>query len=72
MNLVRSALIGIVALLMFLGGLWMFQRETAIIRNQDALISAVSQHEKTIGEIVQFLNQAQRAQQPQKASTPNG
>ncbi len=64
-QILRSVICGIVALLMFLGGLWLFQREQLMIKNQDALIAALRQHEKAIGEIVMFLNS--QAQQPQKA-----
>lgn len=67
-QIIRSAICGIVALLMFLGGLWLFQRESLIIKNQDAIIQAVSQHDRVISQVVQFLNSQQKPQAAAPAS----
>lgn len=56
-QILRSALCGIAALLMFLGGLWLFQRETMIILTQEQIIKTLNTHQSNIGQITEFLNQ---------------
>jgi len=65
----RSALIGIVALLMFLGGLWVFQREASIIKNQEVIAAELNSQKQALQQVVNFINQ--QIQASQKAAQPD-